>query len=92
MAVRNTASRMGAASAASMRAAPKQSLELPAVCTAGFVSSASRLTISRMMHRNSAARPSRPKPRMGSSSCETSTGGGEWSVRRGSPQLVMFMC
>jgi hypothetical protein len=63
MAVRNTASRMGATSAASMRAAPKQSLELPAVCTAGFVSSASRLTISRMMHRNSAARPSRPKPR-----------------------------
>jgi hypothetical protein len=92
MAVRNTASRMGAASAASTRAAPKQSLELPAVCTAGFVSSASSPTISRMMHRNSAARPRRPKPRMGSSSCETSTGGGEWSVRRGSPQLVMFIC
>jgi hypothetical protein len=53
------------------RAAQRQSRELPAVCTARCVSSASSPTMRRTMHRNSVARPRRPKPRVGSrSSCE----------------------
>jgi hypothetical protein len=75
-----TASRMGAAGAASWRAAPRQSLELPAVCTARYVSSASSPTMRRTVHSNSVARPRRPKPRVGSR-----TDGGGWRVR-GHPQ------
>jgi hypothetical protein len=53
------------------RTASSQSLKLPAVCTARYVSSASSPTMRRTMHRNSVARPRRPKPRVGSrSSCE----------------------
>jgi hypothetical protein len=70
-AARHTASRMAGASAASTRAALRQSLELPAVCTARYVSSASSPTMRRTMHRNSVARPRRPKPRVGwRRSCE----------------------
>jgi hypothetical protein len=71
--------RMGAAGAARRRAAPSQSLELPAVCTAGYVSSASSPTMRRTIHSNSVARPSRPKPRVGS--CENSSGDGGWRAR-----------
>jgi hypothetical protein len=60
---RYTARRMAGAGGVSRRAAPSQSLELPAVCTARFVSSA---TMRRTMHRNSVAGPRRPKPRVGS--------------------------
>ena len=81
---RCTALRMGAANGASMRAAARQSLKLPAVCTAGYVSSASSPTMRRTMHINSAVRPRRPKPRAGPRSwCEDSGGG--WRVR-GHPQ------
>jgi hypothetical protein len=68
---------LAGASAASTRAAPSQSFELPAVCTAGFVSSASSPTMRRTMHRNSVARPRRPKPRVSWKIWyEDSTGGG----------------
>jgi hypothetical protein len=46
-----------AASVASKRAAPSQSLERLAVCTARYVSSASSPTTCRTMHSNSIARP-----------------------------------
>jgi hypothetical protein len=73
---RLTARRMEGASAANKRAAPSQSLELPAVCTAGYVSSASSPTMRRTMHRNSVARPRRLKPRSWRIWCEDSTGDG----------------
>jgi hypothetical protein len=67
-AARNIARRMAVASVASTRAAPMQSLEVPAVCTAGYVSSASSPTMRRMLHSNSVAKTRRPKPRVGSRS------------------------
>jgi hypothetical protein len=69
--VLGSASRMAGAGGVRRRAAQRQSRELPAVCTARCVSSASSPTMRRTMHRNSVARPRRPKPRVGSrSSCE----------------------
>jgi hypothetical protein len=55
-----------------MRAALRQSLKLPAVCTAGYVSSASSPTMRRTMQGNSVARPWRSKPRVGSRMCRVS--------------------
>jgi hypothetical protein len=70
---------MVGAGAASRRAAPSQSLKLPAVCTAGSVYRASSPTMRRRTHRSSLQSPRRPKPPVCStSSCE----GGSWRVRR----------
>jgi hypothetical protein len=56
-----------------------QSLKLPAVSTARYVSSASSPTMRRTMHSNSVARPSRPKPWVGS----VGVGARTWRRRAG---------
>jgi hypothetical protein len=72
-AARFTAGRMEGASAASRRAAPSQSLQVPAVCTASNACRASSPTMRRRPHRNSLARRRRPKTRVASRSyCENS--------------------
>jgi hypothetical protein len=67
-AARHIARRMAGASAASRRAAPSQSLEVPAVCTASNACSPSSPTMRRRPHRNSLTRHRRPKTRVASRS------------------------